>query len=61
MTALGVVAVLLLIPLLISKELASASDHPRAQRLARVANVGEVPLAFAFVAIAASKVLAILG
>jgi uncharacterized membrane protein len=59
--ALGAVAVILLIVLLVSKELAGASDHPRAQRLSRVINVGAMPLMFAFVAIAASKVMAVLS
>jgi len=58
--SLGVVAVLLLIVLLVTKELASASDNPRAQRLSKVVNVGAVPLMFAFIAIAASKVIAVL-
>jgi len=58
--SLGVVAVLLLIVLLVSKELASASDHPRAQRLSKVINAGAVPLVFAFIAIAVSKVIAVL-
>jgi hypothetical protein len=59
--ALGVVAVVLLIALLITKELASASDDPRAQRLSRLVNVGLVPLAFAFVAIVTTRVMAILA
>jgi hypothetical protein len=58
---LGVVAVLLLIALLITKELASASDNPRAQRLAKLVNVGVVPLAFAFVTIVVTRVMAILA
>jgi len=56
-----VVAVLLLIALLIAKEFASASDNPRAQRLARLVNVGVVPLGFAFVTIVVTRVMAILG
>ena len=59
--ALGVVAVVLLIALLIAKELAGASDDPRAQRLARLVNVGLVPLGFAFVTIVVTRVMAILG
>ena len=58
---LGVVAVVLLIALLITKELASASDNPRAQRLAKHVNVGVVPLGFAFVTIVVTRVMAILG
>ena len=59
--ALGVVAVVLLIALLITKELASASDHPRAQRLSRLVNVGLAPLAMAFTVIVGTKVWAILA
>lgn len=58
--ALGVVAVVLLIVLLIAKELAGASDNPRAQRLAAVANIGVVPLLFAFGTIVISRVIAVL-
>lgn len=58
--ALGAVAVVLLIALLIVKELAGASDHPRAQRLAAVANIGVLPLLFAFGAIVVSRVIAVL-
>lgn len=60
-TTLGAVAVVLLIALLITKELASASDNPRAQRLAKLVNVGVVPLGFAFVTIVVTRVMAILA
>ena len=59
--ALGAVAVVLLIVLLVSKELASASGSIRAQRFAKVVNVGVVPLMFAFGAIVFSKVAGFLG
>lgn len=59
--ALGAIAVVLLITLLISKELASASDNLRAQRFAKVVNIGVVPLMFAFGAVVMSKIVAVLG
>jgi len=59
--ALGVVTVVLLITLLVSKELASASNSPRAQRFSKVVNIGIVPLMFAFGAIVISKLVGVLG
>lgn len=58
--ALGAISIVLLIALLISKELASASENPRAQRFAKVVNIGVVPLMFAFGAIVVSKVASVL-
>jgi len=50
-----------LIASLITKELAGASSHPRAQRLAKLVSVGAVPLAFAFGVSGVSRVMAIIG
>lgn len=61
MAASGLIAVVLLMVLLIVKELAGASDHPRAQRLARAVNVGIAPLVLAFGAIVTARVLVVLG
>ncbi len=58
---LGVVAVALLVVLLVSKELAGASENPRAQRFSQAVNVGTVPLLCSFVAITVSKVVAVLA
>lgn len=46
-----------LLALLISKELASASEHPRARWYAKVSSVGVVPLTFALLGIVVSKIL----
>ena len=58
---LGVIAVVLLVTLLIVKEVASASDSPRALRLSRALNVGAVPLCFSFTAITVAKVVSVLA
>lgn len=46
-----------LLALLISKELAGASEHPRARWYAKVSSVGVVPLTFALLGIVVSKIL----
>ncbi|RIH85891.1 hypothetical protein Mrose_02010 [Calidithermus roseus] len=51
-TALVVVAMVIL---MVSKELAAASESPRARNFARLTNVGLVPLAFALFGIAAAR------
>lgn len=53
--AFGVVVIVALIAMLITKELAGASENARAKRLAKIVNVGVVPLAFAFLAIVVSR------
>ncbi len=58
---LGVIAVVLLVTLLVAKEVASASDSPRAQRLSRALNVGTVPLLFSFAATTVAKVVSVLA
>lgn len=57
---LGLLAVLTLIALLVTKELASASENRRLQYLARALNVAILPLLVAFAAIVAVKVVEIL-
>lgn len=61
MVGMGVVAVVALIALLITKELAGASENARAQRLYRTINVAAIPLLLTFGAITVSKVLAVLS
>ncbi|MWR36377.1 hypothetical protein GN073_08720 [Helicobacter pylori] len=51
-TALVVVAMVIL---MVSKELASASESPRARIFARLTNVGLVPLAFALFGLAVPR------
>ncbi|MCL6568213.1 MAG: hypothetical protein K6T35_04895 [Meiothermus silvanus] len=46
-----------LLALLISKELVSASEHPRARWYAKVSSVGVVPLVFALAGIVLAKLL----
>ena len=58
--ALAVVAVLLLIGLLVTKELAESAEGLLAQRLARVTLIGIMPLLFVFMLIVVSKVQAAL-
>jgi len=53
-TAVVLVALLVL---LISKELASASEHPRARWYAKVSSVGVLPLTFALIGIVISKLI----
>ena len=53
--AFGVVVIIALIAMLITKELAGASENARAKRLAKIVNIGVVPLAFAFFAIVVSR------
>lgn len=55
--AWSVVVIVALLALLISKELAGASEHPRARRYAKVSSVGVVPLAFALAGIVLAKFL----
>jgi hypothetical protein len=58
--SLGLIAVLLLISLLLGRELASATDAPRAQRFGRGANVAIIPLLLVLVAVVTAKVVEIL-
>lgn len=58
--SLGLIAVLTLLSFSVARELASAGDHPRLQRLARVLNVAIVPLLMVFTAIVAAKVVEVL-
>jgi hypothetical protein len=55
--SLGLIAVLVLVSFLVSKELAGATDHPRLRRLSRFLNVGIVPLLMVFVTIVGAKVV----
>jgi hypothetical protein len=57
---LSLLSILTLLAVLIPKEIASASDHPRLQALGRVLNVAIVPLLMGFVVIAIVKVMEIL-
>jgi hypothetical protein len=57
--SVALIGILLLLILLVQKELATAAGG-RFQNLARVLNVGIIPLLFAFILIVASKVLAVL-
>ena len=54
---LGLIAVLMLISFLIVKELASAGDNPRLERLSRFLNVAIVPLLVVFGSIVVSRVV----
>jgi sulfite exporter TauE/SafE len=58
--AFGLVATLTLIAFLVVKELASSGNDARLQTLARILNVGIVPLLMVFVAIVAAKVVEVL-
>ncbi|PZA06390.1 MULTISPECIES: hypothetical protein [unclassified Meiothermus] len=49
--------IIALLALLISKELASGSEHPRARWYAKVSSVGVVPLIFALTGIVWAKLL----
>lgn len=55
--SLGVIAVLLLISLVVTKELTSDTDAPRLQRFGRGLNVAIIPLLMVFTAIVAAKVV----
>ncbi len=55
--SLGVIAVLLLISLVVTKELTSDTDAPRLQRFGRGLNVAIIPLLMGFTAIVAAKVV----
>ncbi len=57
---LGLIAVLALISFLVTKELSSAGDSPRLQRLSRYLNVAIVPLLVVFTSIVASRVAQVL-
>jgi hypothetical protein len=57
----GVVVVFAMILLLVSKELASASEHPKARTFIRISNVGVVPLGFALLGIVAARILGLLA
>jgi cytochrome c biogenesis protein CcdA len=54
--ALGVIATLLLIGLLVARELAGASESIRSIRWSRSLNIGVAPLLLAFAVIVAVKV-----
>ena len=58
--ALGVMLTVSLIALLVGRELASASDSSRGARMARVLNVGMVPLLASFALILAVKIAEII-
>jgi hypothetical protein len=58
--SLGLMAVLVLIGFLVTKELAGAGDHPRLQRLSRQLTVVIVPLLIVFAAIVVARVVQIL-
>ncbi|MER3478926.1 MAG: hypothetical protein C4327_00160 [Meiothermus sp.] len=55
--AWSAVVIVALLALLISKELAGASEHPRARWYAKVSSVGVVPLVFALAGIVLAKFL----
>jgi len=58
--SLGLIAVLVLISFLVTKELASADERPGLLRLSQVLNIAIIPLLLVFVAIVASRVVAVL-
>jgi hypothetical protein len=55
--SLGLIAVVLLISLVVTKQLASATDAPRLQRFAHGLDVAIIPLLMVFTAIAAAKMV----
>jgi hypothetical protein len=57
---LSLLAVAMLLGLLISKEILSATDRPRLQFLSRAANVAVVPLLIGFVLIAVTQIIYVL-
>jgi hypothetical protein len=57
---LGLIAVLALISFLVTKELASAGDNPRLERLSRFLNVAIVPLLVVFTSIVIARVAEVL-
>jgi hypothetical protein len=57
---LSALAVVLLLGILISKEVVSASDHPRLASLSKVLNVAIVPLLLGFLLIAGVKIFEVL-
>ena len=57
---LSMLAVTLLLGMLISKEVVSASDHPRLAGLSKALNVAIVPLLLGFLLIAGIKILEVL-
>jgi len=57
---LSLLAIILLLGLLISKEVVSAGETPRLQALSRALNVAIIPLLLGFVLIAAVKVIEVL-
>ena len=58
--SLALIGVLLLISLLVQKELATATEGARLQKLSRALNIGIVPLLFAFVLSVVFKVAEVL-
>ena len=56
-TGLGLIAVLVLISFLITKELTSAGGSPKLERLSRFLNVAIVPLLVVFGSIVVSRVV----
>ena len=58
--SLGLIAVLVLIGFLVTKELAGADDHPRLQLLSRQLTVAIVPLLMVFTAIVIARVAQVL-
>lgn len=57
---LSLLAVAMLLGLLISKEVLSATDKPRLLLLGRALNVAVVPLLIAFVLVAATQIIQVL-
>ena len=58
--SLGLIAVVVLLSFLVTKELAGAGDHPRLQRLSRFLNIAIVPLMMVFTGIVVAKVVEVL-
>ena len=58
---LGIAAVVTLIALLVTKELATATDGPRFKMLGRHLNVGIIPLLMVFSMIVVTKVVEVLS
>lgn len=56
----GLMAVLVLISFLVTKELASADERPGLLQLSRALNIAIIPLMLVFIAIVAARVVAVL-
>lgn len=57
---LSLLAIVLLLAMLVSKEIVSASDRPRLQLLSKALNVAIVPLLLGFLFIAAVNIIQVL-